>query len=261
MQFKIGTSLYIGGNSKYQIKSGVQGLESPAIRIGDGLYAGRDGGFVSGHFYGHRTIVIPGFYIGSDCEDADSLRRALFGYLRIRYRLPIFIQVFSGHYYYTEGYIADVKANITSPVAGDFQLTILCPDPILYYGGDGTSESNRWVETVLSYGNSTTVTNLGNVQSYPIITLVGEIENPIVENETTGESLQVNITTTNATDALIIDMENRIITLNDTLVNADRASSSQWWYLPAENSSILLDGDSATLQSAKIRYKRGYVGI
>ena len=71
MQIKIGSTLFLGGNSKYQIQPSISGLDSPAIRVGDGLYAGRDGGFVSVHFYGHRTIVIKGFYIGDDCEEAD----------------------------------------------------------------------------------------------------------------------------------------------------------------------------------------------
>ena len=131
MQIKIGNILYIGGDSAYHLSSPVQGLESPDIRVGDGLYAGRDGGFVSGHFYGHRTIVLSGFYVGADCEEASELRETLFGLLRIRYVHPIVITTAS-NVWYCEGVVSNVKADIESLVAGKYQVTLLCPDPMLY---------------------------------------------------------------------------------------------------------------------------------
>lgn len=261
MYFKIGGALFIGGGSKYHLKSGIQGLDSPAIRTGDGVYAGRDGGFVSGHFYGQRTIVIPGFYVGNDCEDAMKLRRDLLGYMRIRYALPIFIQDFDGNFYYTEGFVKDVKATLDRPTAGDFQITILCPDPILYYGGDGTDVSSIYTEVDLTYNGTTTVNNAGNVPSYPIITLTGLIENPVISNDTTTQSLGVEVTNTQATDVLMIDMANRIITKNGTTINSSRTTTSSWWNLLSENNDISLTATSGTLTSAKIKFKKGYAGI
>ena len=259
MQIKIGNTLFLGGDSKYKLASPVQGLESPAIRVGDGLYAGRDGGFVSGHFYGHRTIILKGFYIGEDCDEADSLRRLLFGYLRIRYLTPIFIEDFSGNIYYTEGYITNVKADITGPVSGDYQITILCPDPLLYKATSMNTES-IWEEHDLTYGTSTEIINGGNFQVFPIITLTGAIQHPVIENETTLQTLSLNTTDT-ANDVLIINNEKRIVLKNNISINADRTTSSSWISLLPETNNIRLTATSQSLTSAKIKYKKGVVGI
>lgn len=259
MQIKIGSTLYIGGSSKYQLSPNIQGLECPAIRVGDGLYAGKDGGYVSGHFYGHRTIIIPGFYIGSDCDEADGLRKLLFGFMRIRYRLPICIRDFSDNYYFTEGYVTSVKASITNPVSGDFQLTLLCPDPNLYYIDNFSAVTPKYFETNLR--STTTISNEGNVDAYPIITITGIVHDVTIENTTTLQTMEIEITTTNATDVLMINMDKRVITLNGDVINANRSTDSSWWYLLPENNEIALTFGNGSSATAKLKYKKGYVGI
>lgn len=239
MQIKIGSTLFIGGDSKYQIAPPLEGLETPAIRIGEGVYAGRDGGFVSGHFYGNRTIVINGFYIGSDCAEATQLRQDLFRLLRIRYRLPIIITDFNDSRFFTEGYLDDVKSNITSPVAGEFQITLLCPDPFLY---EAQGELPKWYEYDLSPNNSTQIPNEGTVQAYPIITLVGGMTNPTITNETTTQAISLDIQT-EANDVLTINMEKRLILLNDETVNSSRTLDSSWFELIQGANDIRLTAD------------------
>ena len=131
MEIKIGESLFLGGNSVYKIAPPVSGLRSPAIRTLDGLRFTRDGGYVSGHYYGHRTITIRGFYNGENCDDAIELRKTLLSYLRIRYKLPIRVTTRAGQFN-TEGYVVDVKADIENLVSGEFQITLQCPDPYFY---------------------------------------------------------------------------------------------------------------------------------
>ena len=150
MEFKIGDNLFIGKDS-YQLSPPVQGLESPAIRTGDGLYAGRDGGYFVGHFYGYRTIVLNGFYIGSDCEDAAELGMNLTYYLQIRKNLPILITLNDGTQYYTEGRITDIKSDVENLKASKFQITLLCQDPIFYKAEEGEVV---WNEEVITDGES-----------------------------------------------------------------------------------------------------------
>ncbi|ADU27133.1 phage distal tail protein [Ethanoligenens harbinense] len=53
-------------------------------------------------------------------------------------------------------------------------------------------------------GETGTITNTGNVDAYPIITITGACANPSVTNDTTGESISVNLAL-GSTDTLVID--------------------------------------------------------
>ena len=262
MRIKIGTTLYLGGDSRYQLSPPIQGLASPAIRVGDGLYAGRDGGFVSGHYYGHRTLVFQGFYIGADCEEASELRETLFSLLRIRYLQPIVISTEMGDYY-TEGVISDVKADLESLVAGKYQITLLCPDPILYQLEGGTSSANTWFTEQLTPSSSTTnqIGNSGSVDDYPIITCTGVFDSLAITNETTQKTMELDIATTQSTDTLIINMPKRIITLNGDLVNSARTLESNWWALIPGLNEILFNPENPISVTATLQHRRGRAGI
>lgn len=239
MQVKIGSTLFIGGESKYQLAPPVEGLEAPDIRIGDGVYAGRDGGYVSGHFYGYRTIVLNGFYIGDNCQHATQLRQDLFRLLRIRYRLPILVTDFAGNVFYTEGYIDDIKCDVNNPVAGEFQLSLICPDPFFY---EAQGENPKWYEYTLNAGSSISIPNEGTVEALPIITIQGGVVNPVLTNETTLESISLDLTT-QTTDTLTINMEKRLILVNDEAVNETRSIDSSWWKLIQGANIISLSAD------------------
>ena len=189
MRFKIGNDIILGGDSAYKLVSPISGLSAPAIRTADGVYAGVDGGYVSSQLYGFRTITLSGFYKGESCQEADDLRLGLMNKLHIRQNYPIMISTFSGRNYYTEGFIADVKSDITMPTAGEFQITLICPDPIIYDGGDGTSPQSSLLQQVfykekpggftipsdmpvqwVSGQVATSIMNTGSVEVYPLIT-------------------------------------------------------------------------------------------
>lgn len=265
MEVKIGEILFLGGDSPYKLSAPLQGLESPAIRVGDGLYAGRDGGFVSGHFYGHRTIVFKGFYIASSCDEFSDLRRILFGLLRIRYALPILIKMSEDEVYYTEGFVTNVKADVDSLKSGEYQITLLCPDPILY-----ATENDEilWQEEPLAVDDVTPIANGGDIEIYPVITITGVFDGIEVANDSSEMTMQVDVTTENESDEVVIDMEKRIITLNGSVINEYRTPISRWWPLDIENNNIIVyagnteSGESGSPDiDVTIKYKEGYVGI
>ena len=230
MQIKIGSILYVGGDSPFRLAPPVQGLESPAIRVGDGLYAGRDGGFVSGHFYGHRTIVINGFYIGADCEEAADLRETLFGLLRIRYLHPIIITTELNNWY-CEGVVSNVKADIENIVSGKFQITLLCPDPLL-----------------------STINSGSAVDTYPIITWSGKIQGFSITNTTTGKTFAFDDSVPSG--QTVIDFKKRTIMVGDVCYNSHRLINSQWWTLiPGEN-ELEFSNTSGNNNSGTIRWVR-----
>ena len=280
MIIKIGDTITFGGNSKFQITPPLSGLTSPDIRTGDGLYAGVDGGYVSSQLYGFRDIVISGFYIGKTCQEADELRQQLMSELHIRYLYPIFITSFSGKHYFVEGYITDRRSDITNPTSGEFQITIHCPDPIIYDGGDGVASDSAWFEQTFYKEQpggfnikykvpvqwvggqmATNIENLGTVAAYPIITLSGKFTNPKITNLTTNEFIELERTTT-ASDTIVIDMKERIITLNGVSIASSRTIDSSWWTLLQGNNKIVLETDSNSDNNfGTIKYKVGYLGV
>lgn len=280
MIFRIGDDITFGGNSKYQLSAPLSGLTAPDIRTGDGLYAGVDGGYVSSQLYGFRTIVLQGFYIGSSCEEADELRLGLMTKLHIRYLYPVYITTFSGRHYFVEGYITDVKSDITNNKSGEFQVTLLCPDPIIYDGGNGENQDSAWFEQmfykedpggfVIKYTvpvewdagqMATNIDNMGEIDAYPIITITGKTTNPKITNLTTNEFVELDRTTTSS-DVLVIDMRERIITLNGVSIASSRTMDSAWWKLAPGENKIVLESDSNTdVNYGAIKYKVGYRGI
>lgn len=280
MIFRIGDDITFGGNSKYQLSAPLSGLTAPDIRTGDGLYAGVDGGYVSSQLYGFRTIVLQGFYIGSSCEEADELRLGLMTKLHIRYLYPVYITTFSGKHYFVEAYISDIKSDITNNRSGIFQVTLLCPDPIIYDGGDGLTQDSAWFEQVfykedpggfvIEYNvpvawdagqMATVIQNYGEIDAYPIVTIIGKITNPKITNLTTNEFVELD-RTTSAGDVLVIDMRERIITLNGVSIASSRTIDSTWWKLTAGDNKIVLESDSSSdVNYGTIKYKVGYRGI
>lgn len=280
MIIKIGDTITFGGNSKFQITPPLSGLTSPDIRTGDGLYAGVDGGYVSSQLYGFRNIVISGFYIGKTCQEADELRQQLMSELHIRYLYPIFITSFSGKHYFVEGYITDRRSDITNPTSGEFQITIHCPDPIIYDGGDGINSDSSWLEQSfykekpggfkISYTSpvewvagqmATNIDNLGSVEAYPIITLRGVVNNPKITNLTTNKFIRLERSTA-SDDEIVIDMRHRVITLNGVSIASNRDIESTWWKLAVGANKIVFESDFDTdIEFGTIKYQIGYDGI
>lgn len=280
MIIRLGDKIKLGGDSTYQLVSPISGLETPAIRVGDGVYAGLDGAYVSSELYGARTLVFNGFFLSNGCDDLDRARDGLVKELRIRYLYPIYIQTFGKKNYYTEGYLTNLKAEVTGPKAGQFQITLLCPDPIIYDGGDGKTTDSSWVEqTIYKEGHggfdmeyttpvqwvageqSTAIENLGTVPYAPIITLNGVFHNPTVTNTTTGKLISLQTTTTSS-DTIVIDLKNRIITKNGGSIASYRTITSSWWTLqPGLNKIVLSTTDASDTDFGTIKYRIGVSGI
>lgn len=265
MKIRIGTFITLGGDSKYQLSPPITGLGSAAIRNGDGLYAGKDGGYVSSQFYGKRTLVFSGFCLGGSCQETQSWRTDFLNKLRIRYNYPIFIEDFSGHYYYTEGYLTDVKADITGPKVWQYQITFLCSDPLIYDGGNGSDVSTTWITESIELG-ANTIVNPG-FDYEPIITLEGEFDNPILTNVTTGKFFALDGVSVGTGESLVIDMKNRTVVLEgesgSESLNAYRTIDSSWWSLARGTNDIGIEVDieSGTTVTGEITYRKGYLGI
>lgn len=86
------------------------------------------------------------------------------------------------------------------------------------------------------------VTNLGKTATPPVLTVKGPVANPIIDNDTTGESIYL-LTTLGAADTIVVDVAARTVTLNGA-VRQDLfdASLSLWWELAAGENALRLRG-------------------
>lgn len=280
MRFKIGDEILLGGDSNYKLVSPISGLSAPSIRTSDGLRSGVDGGYISAQLYGFRTITLTGFYKGDTCEEADSLRLNLMNKLHIRRLYPVIITTFSGRNYFTEAYITDVKSDITMPIAGEFEITLVCPDPIIYDGGAGVSAASAILQQLFYKEKpggftipstmpvqwqpgqaATDVLNSGTVDTFPLLVLRGKLTNPKITNFTNNSFVKL-AKTINAGQELRIDMKKRIITLDGVSIANSRTVDSSWWKLERGVNRIVLTTDSTSdTDYGTILWKNGFEGI
>lgn len=274
--------IQLGGKSKYQVQAPITGLDMPPIRMGQGNWSGRDGGYVSTQFYGPRVVVIKGFYVANTCEEGDALRKSLIEAMPIRQSLPLHITTHSNKNFQIHTYVQDVKMDIQEGgVFGEYQISLVAPDPLIYEAGLLDDPNSGWqelpVDKIVGGGYITAynmpvqwtpgttpavAVNAGDVVINPQIKIVGKVTNPIITNLTTGQFVRVNITTTQNTDELIIDMDRRTITLNGGSVLSFRTLDSLWWGLNPGNNIISYTSSSANdTMAVLVRWRNGYKGI
>lgn len=139
--------------------SEIEGLETAPYRNGSGDWSGADGGYLSSQLLSARTITISGAYIdkkaGCDFSEEDASPFNQIARLYIRSRLPLrtkqYIRIFldSGMTFYTEGYCVDIKMNYEYVGYGEYQITLYCPDPILYRGDTDGTLGSEWQAATL----------------------------------------------------------------------------------------------------------------
>lgn len=273
--------LAIGQDTPYHLEAPISGLEQSPVRLGYGDWSGRDGGYVSSQYYTARTIVLSGFYIGSTCEEADTLRYNLAQTLDIRQSLPLFITSFSGNHYFTQTYLKDFKMDIINPKHGKYQITLIAPDPYLYDAGDGVDPNSGWnnlpiyklvgggyvteYDMPVTWTPGTTpaiATNTGDVTIYPQFKITGVVQNPRITNYNANKFVQINVTTTSPTDEIIIDMKQRTVTLNGGNILAYRTSDSVWWGLGQGNNTIeFTSSGPSDVNFGTLRWRAAYLGV
>lgn len=117
----------------------------------------------------------------------------------------------------------------------------------------------------LTYGGgsqtvSTTVLNAGTWITYPTITVNGPITSPIFGNVTTGQYVTINTTITN-TDSLVIDLAQRLVTLNGQPARNLVSGSSQWFGAPPGTSLFYMTGTNTIpgTTSATVSWRSAYI--
>lgn len=265
-----------GGN---YIITGVTGLGAADIRSSSFLFSGRSGGLVTDQMFGFRQIAITG-KIGNNSgtrEQHQIDRAALFSALQIGDRIPVYITTFSNKTYRIDANVTDLKVEYAQRgYISDFLIQLTAGDP-LFYSTDGGDEQTATVNLQAQTGGYTTpydlpvdwaegaqptiVVNSGNATVLPVIELHDEAHDPIITNQTTGETFALSISMADG-DVIVIDMNNRTVTLNGSNIMGNRTDDSTWWGLTPGNNSIVLTSDTSDDNVyAEIIWRNGVTGI
>jgi Phage tail protein len=238
-------SFVIGNGTPFVIES-VDGLEAlPEVRtqddnrgFADGMYTGRD-------FFGGRTITMDILTIAGNGNSAFTNFNLLQAAMNVQSSGTTTMQFTLSPYDNQQQIGARVRARKTTVnpeytfgyIKSSYQL--FCPDP-RYYDATATTVSllpntslgRTYNKTYnVTYGGGVagaTITNNGNVTTYPVITINGPMTNPTIGNNTTGQFITVNYTL-GASDVLVIDLYEKTITLNGSPARNLLAGNSQWF--------------------------------
>lgn len=230
--FSFNGQVFGGANSPYQVLS-VEGLESlPTIRnqddnrgFNDGMFTGRD--FLGGRYIS-MIIQTYGDGVNSAQVNYNTLQSILLpqtsGTTPLYFKLPTAT---------TDQYINVRVRALTTSLSPEYtygqitsQLELFAPDPRYYNSNQQTATLaystptgriyNRIYNLLYGGGSATittTITNNGWADTYPVITINGPITNPVIGNQTQSKALNFVGTFAN-TDSLVVDLYNKLITLN-----------------------------------------------
>lgn len=260
-QFEFSGFNFGGAGSPYQVTS-VDGLEGlPQLRSQDDNKGYLDGMFSGRDFLGGRTITVNLLILGAGATSAqtnfNTLQQKLIyqttGTTPLYFRIP---PVTTDQF--IDCRVRALRTAITPEYTYGYitaQVEFYCPDPKYYDSALQTASLsvsnapgrtyNRTYNLVYGFGaytTTTSITNNGWATTYPTITITGPITNPTVGNVTTGQYLNLSGTISN-TDTLVIDLENRLITLNGNSAR-NLLSSGLWFDAPAGTSQYYLTGST-----------------
>jgi hypothetical protein len=278
--FSFNNQTFGGAGSPYQILS-VDGLESlPGIRnqddnrgYADGMFSGRD--FLAG-----RTITIIFNTLGtpggaSAQTNYNTIQSVLLpqtqGTTPLYFKFPNSPTSEQFVNARVRGLKTVVDPNYTYGYITSM-VEFFCPDPNYYNNLTQTATMavlpavgrtyNRIYNLV--YGNNTntvqtTISNIGWGTTYPLITLVGPIINPVLGNLTSGNALNFTVLMDSA-DTLVVDLYNKLITFNGQAAR-NLLTSGTWFAAPPGNSTFYLfgTGTAANVTEATVTWNSAYI--
>lgn len=260
----------------------LKGLEFPGVRLNPYQKPGEHGAVVPNAFYDGRTIELTGRIYHPVIATYLQYRRALSNTMRLvqnslNIAQPLVLQLNT-----MDGLSLQANVYPSQPLQliekslnhCDFIIDLFAPDPNLYdqssqratisvpTGGGATYPVIYPVTYAAKSGGSLIVTNAGDSDTFPLITFNGPLTAPLIINQTTGASFQVNVTLL-AGDVLVIDMANKTMVLNGS-TNAMQyfVVTNTWMSLqPGSNLIKLSSGISADSGNARFDYFNAYIGI
>lgn len=254
-------TLQIHNTSQYIITK-ISGLGSPKARADREDLAQRHGQLDYTKFYSSRVIGLEGLCIGSDVNNVWDLFDAIKGAVALGTPHLFKFQRTGKAYQEQLGVTVDGELDAPMEIATrtiQWGVTLVAADPRMY---SSTLSSGTYDPTASTAGggitmpmtliggllfSTTTVTRLdltnnGNFSAPVVVTIQGPVINPIVDNDTYGQSLYI-LYNLGSNDVVQIDTGARSVLLN----GASRpdlldAQNSVWWTLRPGLNSLRLRG-------------------
>lgn len=277
-QFQFGTFQF-GAGTYYQVLNvdGLEGLPDVSTQdsdrgYNDGMFSGRD--FIRGRTLIFQILTLAG---GGNSAQANynTLQANLIiqqqGTTQLNFKLSP-----TDNEYILNGRVRGVKTMVDPEYTYGFirsQVTIFCPDP-RYYSATATNASlspapalgrtyNRTYNVTYgggSIGTSTAITNTGDWTTYPTITITGPVTNPTIGNITTNQYITVNYNLAN-TDTLVVDLDQKTVTLNGNYARNLIAGNSQWFGAPPGTSNYYFTGTNTLVgtTTATVTYRSAWI--
>jgi phage-related protein len=261
--FSFNGQVFGGAGSPYQVLS-VDGLESlPGIRnqddnrgYADGMFSGRD--FLAGRMV---SIIFNTFgSTGASAQDNyNVIQRALLP--QTQGTTPLYFALSDKDveqviYARVRALQTNIDPNYTYGYITS-QVQFFCPDPSYYSSNTQTANLayspptgriyNRVYNLVYGGGSATITTNVQNNgwgQTYPLITLYGPIDNPVLGNSTQNAQLNFNVSMSSS-DVLVVDLYNKLITFNGTPAR-NLLISGTWFSAQPGTNLFFLTGDAGS---------------
>jgi hypothetical protein len=246
----------------------LKGLGSPAPRRSAFARAERHGSIDRTRFYEGRVLELEGLVRGADAWDTfDALKQAfaLGAERTLRFR-----RTGRSEDEQVTVRVASPLDDATRPGATliRYGVSLFAGDPRIY-GAALKSGSYDPTESLSGGGvtfpltfdlefSTTTATHLelaneGNFSSPPVLTIAGPVIDPIIDNDTVGESIAFDTVLGDA-DTLVVDVAARSVLLNgaerlDLLVVAD---TTDWWELAPGTNRLRLRGTGMEAGSTEL---------
>lgn len=232
----------------------ISGFDGPNVRTSVEDRPEYDGAVAGNFYFGSRPVTLSGRIIASSATERNlavvSLQRAL---RALRTDLTVKATASGLDPMQVTGRLAN-PPRITGGYAKEFQISLICPDPRIYSqtlhsltssAASGSVTGVPWpIVWPANWGGGSgaaaivSVTNVGNIDTPPVLRVYGAITNPEVRNNTTGMSIYVDNLVLTAGQYVDIDVAARTA-VTDAAVNVYnkvRFPASDWWLInPGSN--------------------------
>lgn len=159
----------------------------------------------------------------------------------------------------------------TTLVDVDFTIGLIAPDPRKYSTVMQSASATiavqllgiapPWTPPIVlpsqPPGGFITITNGGNFETRPIITITGPIAGPAVYNVTAEQTVSYSALTLGATDSLVIDLNLKTANLDGMYVPAD--ISSAWFVCPPGQTVLQLQGATGAGSTISAAWSDAYI--
>lgn len=201
----------------------VTGLDLPPIEAGEIDYDSQNGGFIYARFVTARTIVIDGILYANPSTIDQTLQSLRANFLPDDTDQPFYLRDAG----LTQQYI------MCKPIGLKYDVDKLrnygaCNIQIQLKAGDPTRYIDK-ADTAMVAGTNYSLTNNGNVITWPRLVTTGPFSEMAIVNNSTGDTVGF-VYTADADDDIVLDFKTRSLLIND--VNASGLLTSiGWWPL------------------------------